>query len=282
MHTVKEIQHYFEKNLNGIFTPQEKRQLAKQFLSHYLNCEPSQLFLKGNDVTSDAFFKKVNESILAINSGEPTHYVLGTTYFYGLQLKVDRRALIPRPETEELVDWIRQSITVDTSTILDVGTGSGCIALALQSVWPKTTVWGVDKSELALELAKENAQILKVTTHFEQADALDLTRTIDTEWDVIVSNPPYVPRADKSKMQAHVVDYEPHEALFVEDHQPFIFYEAIGRYAFNHLKPNGQLFFEINEDFPQEIRKILLQIGFSKVLVQKDLQGKERMVRALL
>lgn len=228
---------------------------------------------------------------------EPMQYILGEAWFAGLKLFVDKSVLIPRPETEELVKWIiddikqagidvfsKQANEADETTklkIMDAGTGSGCIALALKNAMPKAEVWGCDVSEEALNVARRNGSDLNIRVDFQGADLLDknqhkLLPTVD----IIVSNPPYVPVADKETMQPHVKDQEPHIALFVPDTDPLIFYKMIADLGNYRLYPNGKIYCEIYEGLANETEALFKSEGYSNVETRKDMSGKFRMLKA--
>lgn len=280
MTKIQEILTNIGERLSDTFSQNEKRQISRMFLLNYLGVQSSEILLKKDEEVSEETLLRIEEDINRINDGEPVQYVLGTTYFYGFEMKIDPRALIPRPETEELVDWIFKELKTKTPKILDVGTGSGCIALALKAGFPKGEVYGTDIQQDALDLAIDNARLMRLEVDFEQTDALNLADQYKDKWDIIVSNPPYVPERDKVLMKSHVLDYEPHSALFVPDNDPLKFYKAITEYANNHLNEEGKLFFEINENMADEIKEVLTLNGFSKVEVRKDLQEKDRMICA--
>lgn len=283
MLTINEVLKQFSKTLNDAFTVREKKQIGKMFLLSYLNISATDLMLRKNEVVDDSMGEKFNRAIEAINAGTPVQYVLGKAYFYGLELKIDERALIPRPETEELVDWVLESVNSSSSfSILDVGTGSGCIALALKDNLPNAEVFGVDQSDEALNLSQSNAKLLDLDVTFKKADALHLNAFFHRKWDVIVSNPPYIPTAEAAQMKPHVVDFEPKMALFVPDDDPLLFYKSIAQYAKENLNKNGKLFFEVHEDLAKETYELLLERGFSNVEIRTDLQEKERMVKGEL
>lgn len=207
---------------------------------------------------------------------KPVQYVLNEAWFCGMKLYVDEHVLIPRPETEELVEWIASEIK--EGTILDIGTGSGCIAVALKKKLPQLNVNACDVSEEALKVAKKNQG---APINLIQADMLD-----KKEWNklpqvnVLVSNPPYVPLKDKHSMQANVLQYEPHIALFVQDDDPLIFYRAIADYAEKNLLPGGAIYVEIHEDLAEDVQELFRAKGFTHIHLKKDMQGKDRMIRA--
>jgi release factor glutamine methyltransferase len=222
----------------------------------------------------DAILDKLKSQI-------PIQYLLGTTHFYGCDFFVDENVLIPRPETEELVDWIvklnsklskKQNIK-----ILDIGTGSGCIAISLAKNILNSEVFAVDVSEKALALAKKNAIFNHVSVAFSHKNILETTR-FDQKFDIIVSNPPYVRNQEKAEIKPNVLENEPHLALFVPDIDPLIFYKKIGELAAANLNPNGQLFFEINQYLGKETQDLLESLGLKNIELRKDIYGNDRMI----
>lgn len=215
---------------------------------------------------------------------KPLQYVLQEAWFYGLPLFVNEYVLIPRPETEELVEWILsdiKSLSHPSASILDIGTGSGCIPVAFKKNVPAANLTAIDISKEALHVAKKNADANNVVVDYLQVDALKPEQVnMLPHFDIIISNPPYIPVADKHEMRSNVLDYEPHTALFVEDEKPLLFYNAISTFAATHLNANGYLYFEIHESMGEAIKELLEKDGFSNIMVRKDMQGKDRMIRA--
>lgn len=224
-----------------------------------------------------------------LTADRPVQYVLGSAHFAGLDLYVDEHVLIPRPETEELVQWVEREVRSLTAkqkaavALLDIGTGSGCIALSIKNRLPALRVTAIDVDPGALAVATRNAAALDLEIAFLQ---LDILRT--NSWpvkqclDVIVSNPPYIGQPEKADMLNHVLAYEPHQALFVSGTDLLIFYRKIADFALLNLNPGGQLFFEINEQYGPDIQEMLKEKGFEAIEVRRDLQGKDRMVKCLL
>jgi len=216
-------------------------------------------------------------------NAEPVQYILGEADFYGLKFNVNPSVLIPRPETEELVAWVKETIQENPKlqTVLDIGTGSGCIPITLKKEMPQLSISALDVSKEALKTALENAE--KNATHidFLQVDILE-ERNWNTlkKFDVIISNPPYIPLKEKKLMPAQVLENEPHLALFTTDEDPLIFYKQIGLFAHKYLNSNGYLFFECNEFNAEKVWWELFGIGFIPVDIKKDMQGKDRMIRA--
>lgn len=215
---------------------------------------------------------------------EPVQYILGQADFYGLKFKVNSHTLIPRQETEELVYWILETIKehkLGKTSVLDIGTGTGCIPITLKVKNQMLESKGLDVSEGAIELAIENANLNRVEVAFEKVDILVQEEWPKLgEWDIIVSNPPYIPPSESKLMPDHVLEYEPHLALFVDEDEPLIFYQEIARFAKQNLRKGGYLFFECNEFNAPKVQVFVQALGFEEVILQKDLMGKERMIRA--
>jgi release factor glutamine methyltransferase len=223
--------------------------------------------------------QQLQQALDALLKHEPVQYVTGKAWFYGLEFTVNSHVLIPRPETEELVEWIVKDVQTPVK-ILDIGTGSGAIPMALKKELPAATVWSVDVSAGALEVAATNATQLKLDVHFEQLDVLDVKATQALPmFDIIVSNPPYIRESEKTDMEEQVVAYEPNIALFVPDNDALLFYRQIGLLAKEKLTAGGSLYFEINEAFGKEVVELLEEQGFKHVILKQDLYGKDRMVR---
>jgi release factor glutamine methyltransferase len=211
----------------------------------------------------------------------PVQYVLHESWFYGLKLYVDENVLIPRPETEELVEWMLSSPIRVTPTILDVGTGSGCIAIALAKHLPFAQVHACDISPDALNVARQNAAAQKVPLILHELDFLN-PQTWETLPSIscLVSNPPYIPLKEKTAMDTHVIDFEPNQALFVPNDDALVFYHALSEFSKKQLPKGGQLFVEIHEDMGQQVTTLFREAGFSEVILRQDLQGKDRMIKA--
>lgn len=239
-------------------------------------------------VLADKLVPPINDQdwqllIERLKNHEPIQYVLGETEFYGHWFKVNSHVLIPRPETEELVDWIvTENKNLPKLKILDIGTGSGCIAISLAAALPSAEVLALDISAEALEIARYNSEKNGVAIQLIQANILD-TQPGDPSWqlDRVVSNPPYVTYAEKELMRKNVMDYEPHLALFVPNEDPLLFYRKIGEFCLTHLNKNGRCYFEVNEQYGTHVKNILLELGFSQSEVKKDIFGKDRFVKGI-
>lgn len=215
-------------------------------------------------------------------SKKPVQYVLGEADFFGLKFYVDENVLIPRPETEELVQWIIEDSSDGPLSILDIGTGSGCIAIAIKHKKPQFTVSACDISNGALDVARQNAANIKVNINFFSRDILDTSRRSSSDvYDIMVSNPPYIPPSAKDNMSGNVLDYEPHLALFTPVDDPFLFYRAIGQFGQSQLIKGGKLYFEIHEDGADGVISLLNQQGYSSIVLRNDLHGKQRMISAI-
>jgi len=221
------------------------------------------------------------ESVLSdLKKEKPIQYILGATEFYGLPFLVNENTLIPRPETEELVDWIKvetEKLKVESLKILDIGTGSGCIAISLAKNLPSAQVSAIDVSEKALAIANKNAQLNIVEVNFILKNILE-TDFLDEKYDIIVSNPPYVRNLEKEEIKSNVLQYEPHLALFVADNDALLFYRKIATLAKKHLYENGKLYFEINQYLGKETIELLEEMGFKNVTLKKDIYDNDRMI----
>ena len=233
------------------------------------------------DITiSKAHISSFEMATERLKAQEPIQYILGETEFYGLTFKLTKDTLIPRPETEELVDWIlsNESFHQVPCRILDIGTGSGCIAVAVAKSLPVASVSAIDISQEALEIATANALENEVLVAFHKKDILKVTNLKQT-YDVIISNPPYVRELEKTAMRSNVLEYEPASALFVTNEDPLVFYRKIAQLALESLSPEGWLYFEINEYLATEMSILLAQLGFMKIEIKKDFRAVPRMIK---
>jgi len=274
---VASAKQYFFDQLADTFSTSECKSMWSAVLSAYFGWTPSDILLNTNERFSESDLLRIRGVVKRLQNQEPFQYIMGEVYFAGLKLTTDQRALIPRPETEELVDLIVQ-LNATFSSILDLCTGSGCIALALQNKFPNAKVRGLDLSADAIALAQENALQTKLEVEFEVADVLHWKPS--TVFDLIVSNPPYIPNQEKEQMQANVLDFEPHLALFVPDTDPLLFYKHIIQVAQNSLAFDGFLALEIHENFALETQALFEGRQFKNVQIHLDLQGKQRMILA--
>ena len=278
--TILAFRSLFKEQLQDIYEASEISSFEKLAFAKIANVTPSYLVLNAEEELDQNHLSQLREVIQRLQKEEPIQYILGDTEFYGLPFIVTPATLVPRPETEELVDWILKEVSKQRHIeILDIGTGSGCIAISLKSNLPLAGVTAYDLSNEALEVANQNAINNKVDVLLEQLDILEASE-LNQKFDCIVSNPPYVRVQEQSQIKANVLDYEPHQALFVADDDALIFYKKIGELALNHLTNQGLLFFEINQYLGKQTKTLLETIGFNKVTLKKDLQGNDRMILA--
>ncbi|UGS21786.1 peptide chain release factor N(5)-glutamine methyltransferase [Flavobacterium cyclinae] len=288
---LKQYKTHFFDSLQGI---QDEQEIESFFfiLTEYLhNLKRVDVALNPNFELSEDDVEKWNVILAELQLEKPIQYITGEAWFFGLRFEVNENTLIPRPETEELVDWIlSSSITQHPTplTILDIGTGSGCIPISLKANLPQANVSAIDVSEKALEVAKRNATSNKVEINFIQTNILEvedlsqLPSTItdyQSPYNIIVSNPPYVRNLEKEEIKKNVLDYEPHLALFVEDTDALLFYRKIAQLALRNLSPNGLLFFEINQYLGKEMVELLENLGFKNIELKKDMYGNDRMIK---
>ncbi|MFM7758838.1 MAG: peptide chain release factor N(5)-glutamine methyltransferase [Crocinitomicaceae bacterium] len=250
----------------------------KTLICKRFNWSGAEFILNQKTALSESDLLYVRDFVKRLQSNEPFQYIIGETSFYNLTISCNSSALIPRPETEELVNWIRNS-TANPLSILDIGTGTGCIALALKSVYSNAHVEAWDVSDAALLLARKNALHLNLRVDFKNMNVLN-TINPDRKFDVFVSNPPYVQYSEKGEMEHHVKDFEPHLALFVHDEDPLIFYKKIADLSLLNLNPNGLLFFETHHKFHNELEREMKKRGFINIELRKDLQGLDRFLKA--
>lgn len=281
--TFKEIKSSFRSELSSFFDEQEIDSFFYLVLEKYHQLKRVDLALQPNLKVSSAELEQWNFVLEQLKTQKPIQYILGETFFCDLVFKVNEHTLIPRPETEELVYWILEELKQKNQNcaIVDIGTGSGCIPISLKKNLPESTVFGIDISEEALLIAKENAKLNNVDVQFMQKNILE-TSDLQNQFDVIVSNPPYVRNLEKAEINTNVLAFEPHLALFVSDDDPLIFYRKIAELAKINLKPNGLLFFEINQYLGKETVSLLADLGFATIELRKDIYGNDRMVKAIL
>lgn len=283
METVEDIFKKFKKGLSELYDNNEVEALTLVTINEIINLSKAQIKAFPEKELPPTETEKLNNILRRLQTGEPIQYILGHTEFYGLPFKVDPSVLIPRPETEELVEWILTSISgsqLATGNILDIGTGSGCIAISLKANLPAAQISAIDISIKALDIAKQNADLNNVKINFIESDILNINSEIEIpKSGIIVSNPPYVTQHDKTQMHSNVTDFEPHTALFVPEDDPLLFYNAITDYALSNLTTNGLLFFEINENLGKETVELLNDKGFNNIELRKDMSGKDRMIR---
>ncbi len=284
---INEIKQQFLSQLSITYPKQEIESFFYLLSQKYLGLKRVDVALNPDLEINSKIDQEFYSALAKLKQEIPIQYIIGETEFYGLPYYVDKNVLIPRPETEELVDWIVQEVnskklkvkSTKPLTILDIGTGSGCIAIALAKNIPFAKVWALDLSIKALKIAKKNAKLNKVDIQFSNEDILTLKK-LYPQFDIIVSNPPYVRELEKSKMQKNVLSNEPHLALFVKNNNPLLFYDKIADFAKENLNLNGELYFEINQELGKETTKLLKNKGFQNIELQKDIFGNDRMVKA--
>ncbi|WP_242085104.1 peptide chain release factor N(5)-glutamine methyltransferase [Aestuariivivens sediminis] len=281
----------FHNTLKGLYGKEEIDSFFYLLVADYYKVSRLDLAMQPDYQMSND--KRLIDALELLKLQYPIQYILGKTEFYGLPFKVNKHTLIPRPETEELVAWIvdcypelvlskrQDNSKATTLKILDIGTGSGCIAVSLAKYLPQTKVFALDVSEEALKVAKANAKFNNVEVFFFKEDILKQEHS-DLEFDIIVSNPPYVREKEMQLMKPNVLNNEPHLALFVKNEDPLLFYHAISKFAVNNLSKKGLLFFEINEYLGNEMRALLGEYGFKTIQLKQDLFKKDRMITGTL
>lgn len=282
-HTIQHIRENIKKELKELYPVREIDTIADILFQKRLGLEKHEVGLRRDQVLSPADRQWFDKALGSLRNGLPVQYVTGQADFFGLVLNVSPEVLIPRPETEELVQWILDDLTHPEPVILDIGTGSGCIALALKKQVPGSRIIGMDADGSALVLASKNAAKLRLDLQFYLHDILTeeppegLPRP-----DIIVSNPPYVPASEKHALPSLVKDHEPSVALFVPDDNPLLFYASIADFARKQMKRGGQLYLEVHEKYGRQVCDLLQAEGFGVLELRKDINGKDRMIKATL
>jgi release factor glutamine methyltransferase len=291
-----EAESWLISRLETIYPLSESASIAALAMEHVTGLDRSARLPRREEALTPQQEDLLQDVAARLLEQEPIQYITATAWFYGLKLYVDRSVLIPRPETEELADWIikdvlaaglpvfqRKTNDADVTSvlkILDVGTGSGCIALALKNKMPLAEVWGCDVSEEALNVARRNGSGNNIRVDFQGVDFLDeAQQRLLPSVDILVSNPPYIPLRDKAGMQDNVLCYEPHTALFVPDEDALLFYRALARFGRKRLHDGGSIYLEIHEDLGQAVQELFTNEGYGSVEIRMDMQGKERMVK---
>ena len=285
MMLIKEAYQRLVHDLLSMYDARESSQIADMALESITGRSRTDRLIHHDAILNNDQEILFNQQLEELKHGRPIQYVIGNCWFQEMQFKVDERVLIPRPETEELVELIIKEINhvkdVDQNafSIIDIGTGSGCIAISLKKAMPGCEIWAIDKSRSALTLAKENASLLNTSIHFKEADILSEAKNDSLPaFNIIVSNPPYILPEEKTQLRKNVIGFEPKEALFVTNADPLEFYRAIIDFSSHHLLRGGFLFFETHEDHASEVKLLLESNEFEHVQIKKDLQGKDRMV----
>ena len=287
MMRIKEGYQLLQQRLQSMYEPREASQIAEMVMEKITGYTRTERLVHHNILLETHQTEMFEQYLRELESGRPVQYVLGECWFQNMLFKVDERVLIPRPETEELVEYIKthyKSIPCgleSTCKMIDIGTGSGCIAVSLKKAFPLIEVWAVDKSSRALELAMENANKLNAEISFKQTDILEESKNDSLPaFNIIVSNPPYIPQHESSELEKHVIAFEPNEALFVTNQDPLEFYKAIVEFSEHHLLRGGMVFFETHEKYAKDVALLLEENEFEQVQMKKDIQGKDRIVSA--
>ncbi len=282
--SVRSLFFLYRTELKAVFPDQETDQILCLLFEAWMGWSKAKIHLEMDASVPGAEMKNFLKALEELKTGKPVQYIIGMVSFADVHLKVAPGVLIPRPETEELVEWIyrdHKQLQYRDFSLLDIGTGSGCIPISLAKRFPELVATGIDISESALKIAAENADTSHCKVIFQQADIL----SIDSwhhfgTFDIIVSNPPYIPEDEKRMMAKNVLGFEPHSALFVPDKDPLKFYRAIVAFAIIHLARPGFLYFEIHEKYGKPVRELLQTAGYEKVVIGKDFHGKDRYARA--
>lgn len=283
---LQDIIAFYSSELSSVYEPNELIVVSQQVFKHYLGFSPADLITKENENLNQSDIIKLYDCCRDLKANKPLQYILGETFFYGLPFKVNPNVLIPRPETEELVELILndcKDLNETTLDILDIGTGSGCIPISLKKNLPEANIAAVDISQEALQVAQQNALLNNTTVLFSRTNILDSDSeySLDT-YDIIVSNPPYIAKTEANQMHERVKNNEPAIALFVDDNDATIFYKRIIELCKKHLNPTGKLYFELNPLFGSEVKKIADDSNlFSEVKLINDLSGNTRFLKAI-
>ena len=281
---VKTYKSLFQKELSSLYDAMEIESFFFLILEQFRNLKRIDLALQPDLEFTEAEISQWNLVLEQLKQEIPIQYILGKTHFYGLEFQVNPNVLIPRPETEELVDWIIKTNSngnLSTIKIIDIGTGSGCIAISLAKNLPNASVFALDVSKKALEIAQINALQNETKITFIEKNILETTN-FEQQFDVIVSNPPYVRNLEKAEISANVLDYEPHLALFVDDTDALLFYRKIAQLAMINLSQNGKLYFEINQYLGKETVALLEKTGLKNIALLQDIYGNNRMISCSL
>lgn len=283
---LKELHTAFQQELYLLYDSEEINSFFFILTEEFFSINRLNLALRPDVEITEKQAEKLIAALADLKQEKPVQYITGKAYFFDLEFEVNEFTLIPRPETEELAEWILKDFTdkKDTIKILDVGTGSGCIAISLAANLKNANMYAVDISEGALETAYRNAQTNKVLVSFSKADVLKgltISGIGEGELDMLVSNPPYVRELEKGEMRNNVLKYEPDSALFVPDNNPLLFYEKIAKEAMRLLKPTGALYYEINQYLAEETKELVSNIGFTDMELKKDIYGNYRMLKAV-
>ena len=278
MNTIRHLSRYALQELKDSYSEHEIQSICRVIYMDILHFTNIDINLRKNEILDESFLNKFFEIISLLKTGRPLQYIIGETEFAGLKFHLNSETLIPRPETRELIIWAKDFLQHDQK-VLDIGTGSGCIAITLAHECPEANVTGIDISEQAIAMAATNAQRNQVKVEWLTRDILNFENTDWDYYDLIISNPPYIRESEKETMEAKVLDYEPARALFVSNDDPLLFYRRICEFGLTHLNRQGYLFFEINEALGAETTQLLEEYGYKDIELRKDFFGKDRMVK---
>ncbi|MDL2251630.1 peptide chain release factor N(5)-glutamine methyltransferase [Odoribacter sp. OttesenSCG-928-J03] len=281
MNTLHHLTLYALDELKDLYDDNEISSICKLIYTDVFNYTNINIHLKKDEYLDKSFVNKFHDIIGLLKTGKPIQYILREVEFSGLKLKLNKDTLIPRPETEELILWVAELVPSDAQ-ILDIGTGSGCIALSLAHLLPQAKISGIDIAEEAIDMATENARNNLLHATFMRRDILNHRDYTWEKYDCIVSNPPYVRDSEKQYMHVRVLEHEPHRALFVSDEDPLLFYRTIAEFGKIHLNPNGLIFFEINEALGQEMIELMHSYGYCDISLKKDIFEKDRFIKCRL
>jgi len=299
--TIGTLREFIKNELTGLYPGREINSLTDMIFNNLLNIPGHEIRLKHENVISIGQSVKIVEIVNELKIFKPIQYILGYADFYGLRIKITPDVFIPRPETEELVKWIIDENSSGELSILDIGTGSGCISIALKTNIPGAYVFASDILDAALNVAQKNAEsfrtkitffhqnIINQATGFGQQAAGNRLQATGSRqqasvsknhmYDILVSNPPYIPEKEKKSINKNVIDWEPHEALFVPDQDKLIFYRNIAAFGLKHLRQKGKIYLEIHEKSGPDVKKLFTQFGYNDIVIRKDINGKDRMIR---
>ena len=281
--TIDSLMKHIASELSSFYPPGEINGFIKIILGKITGLTFNEMIVNKYRELPDSTFAKLQNILESLKKFEPVQYIIAETEFFGLPFMVNPSVLIPRPETEELVDWIISENKNNSIKILDIGTGSGCIGVTLAVNLKNAEVVAMDNSPEAIDTARKNAALNNATVHYIVDDIFSAKEmNSHGPFDIIVSNPPYVLESEKMQMEENVLNYEPHQALFVPDEDPLIFYRTIASFAFNNLRSQGKIYVEINEAFGDGVADIFMNAGFRETNIRRDINGKQRMVKASL
>ena len=284
--TIGSCCEFIKNELNDLYPEREIHSLSDLIFMNVLGIPKHEIHLEKERTIENTQILRIAEIIKDLKSYKPIQYIFGFTDFFGLHIHLSPDVLIPRPETEELVKWIIDDHKGKSPAILDIGTGSGCIAFALKKNLPQSMVHASDISDAALKMAKENAEMHNLDIAFFHQDIIidnlliQMNKSlVNSVYDIIVSNPPYIPLKEKPFINRNIADFEPENALFVPDEDPLIFYRNIAHFGMDHLNNNGHLYFEIHENSSDEVSTLIEKYGYRDIVIRRDINGKNRMIR---